>query len=397
MWNTFLSTSPPYSVTRFHLDLCPRCCYDLSMRLALTLPIAFISLITASAQLSYAASLVMAALHPSQRAQNAPSESPEQADTIMPPEDLLKRAQSGDTDAQVELGYFYSNPENPDHLSMYTWFLKAARAENLEAQATVGFLILEGIGTPAHPPTALLWLEAAAERGDTESQLMLATIFLNASHGISRDLERAFKYFKLASSSGSAQAQLMLAICYENGIGCEVNHELALEYAKKSAAQLDPQALCMLGDLARKNVPHGTKIDRATVMPALDPIARGYYLHAAFLGEKKANYELAKAALQESGKQRSMDSEEKKRAVVALLEHATMEGYAPAMYELGLCYSWGYGVEKDEQYAADLIAEAAAHGYEPARYMMVYLHTIGQGVDYSLSDAYEWLHAMPRG
>ncbi len=301
-----------------------------------------------------------------------------------PPAELVERAGQGDISSQISLAEYYAHPDHYAPHNMLTWYMKAAQAGSARAQAMVGYLLLEGIGAPSHPPTAMPWLELAAEQSDTESQLLLASIYLNGSHGIPANHALAFHYFSQAAKAKHPQAQLMLAICLEHGIGCKPDSSLALLYAQKAAAQNNAQALTFLGDLAQKSVPHGTKNHLPTAKPPLSPTARAYYMHAAFLQHAKANYELALDALRESGNTRFSDSREKQEAIFSLFEDAATDGYAPAMYELALCYLWGYGVEPDARYAAKLAADASAHGYHAASYLVSYLLTQGLGAGHHL-------------
>ncbi len=46
---------------------------------------------------------------------------------------------------------------------------------------------------------------------------------------------------------------------------------------------------------------------------------------------------------------------------------AANRNYALAQYELGICYSWGFGVEKNDEDAAYWYARAANQGFATAQ------------------------------
>ena len=49
------------------------------------------------------------------------------------------------------------------------------------------------------------------------------------------DERRAFVCFKRAAEGGLAEGLYNLGLLYDQGFGCEQNHDLALEYCRKAA------------------------------------------------------------------------------------------------------------------------------------------------------------------
>ncbi len=319
------------------------------------------------------------------------SPSPSSPPALPPPPELLKKGEAGDVASQIELARFYSKSESYNEMLMYSWYLRAARQGNVGAQATVGFLLTQGVGTPENMTAAIHWLELAAAQGDLDSQLLLGTLYLRGEDGVPRLTRLAFDYFGKAAQQGSAQGQLMLAVCYENGIGCDQSTPDARVWAQKAAQQGDFRALTMLGDWVRDGVLHGTNSLKKTYSPDADAQARPYYLEAALRGGGRAHYELALAARREAEAQ-GVDDALFREQYFQALELGVEAGDVLALYELAMCYEWGYGVEVDVPYAAQLMADAAAMDYEPARYQLLRMMSLGVGVSASLLDEYSWLY-----
>ena len=66
------------------------------------------------------------------------------------------------------------------------------------------------------------------------------------------------------------------------------------------------------------------------------------------------------------------------------------QDYAPAQYQMGILYSFGWGVEQDYKQAFKWLKEAAIQNYPHAQYQVGAAYTIGQGVKEDRRQALYW-------
>ncbi len=73
------------------------------------------------------------------------------------------------------------------------------------------------------------------------------------------------------------------------------------------------------------------------------------------------------------------------------LKAAAKQGIADMQYCLGVCYQFGYGVEKNEAQAVYWWRKAAKQGYADAQYALGVCYYLGQGVTEDYKEAKKWL------
>jgi len=179
---------------------------------------------------------------------------------------------------------------------------------------------------------AVRWYRAAAEQGHAKAQNNLA-ICISENGG---DCAESFQWFFRAAENGSPAGQFNLGRCYLNGKGAS-DFSAALAWFRRSAEQGYPQAKKFLTYLEKE---------------------KDLYF-AAERGDLKAQYELAV----------SCRSAFIKNAVEAAkwFQESARGGYAPAQFELGLCFLSGNGVEQDEAEAMKWLGRAAGQGHQEAQ------------------------------
>lgn len=102
-----------------------------------------------------------------------------------------------------------------------------------------------------------------ADAGDVEKQLGLATCFEDGI-GCAVNYELAMKYYKMAADQGNAMAQYCLGRMYEEGKGVEVDYDMALAYYKLSAEEKNKFAIYHLGMMYKDG--KGVKTDLETAI-----------------------------------------------------------------------------------------------------------------------------------
>ena len=165
---------------------------------------------------------------------------------------ILKAAEQGNTDAMSEMGNAYLNGWGVpvDYKRAVQWFRKAAEQGNAVAQSNLGVCYEKGAGVPQNRMEAFKLYQKAAEQGNAPAQNFLADYYFKdyASIGIAQDFDKAFDLYLKAAEQGIVPAQCQLGYCYLKGLGTNQNTSKALEWWEKAGEQNnDAIALFNLG------------------------------------------------------------------------------------------------------------------------------------------------------
>ncbi len=131
--------------------------------------------------------------------------------------DLELLAQKGDPEAQFALGEKYRNGAKgipKDHAKAFLWIRKAAEQGYALAQATLGYLYLNGYGTDADPDKAFLWYQVSAGQGITWAQNALGDCYYFGD-GVGQDFKMALEWYRKAAERNLPDAFYNLGWCYE--------------------------------------------------------------------------------------------------------------------------------------------------------------------------------------
>jgi hypothetical protein len=116
---------------------------------------------------------------------------------------LETRANSGDADAQYQLGkrFCSSEVESRDYAQGVFWMRKAAAQGDVRAETSLGLLYARGLGVGRSYSEAAKWLRKGAERGFPLAQNQLGVMYAQGK-GVTRDLDQAMIWFSKAASRG---------------------------------------------------------------------------------------------------------------------------------------------------------------------------------------------------
>jgi hypothetical protein len=164
-------------------------------------------------------------------------------------EELEKAAQSGDAEAQTQLGLLMATGEHvePDMEGAHSWFLKAAQLGEVTAMFNLGIMFEKGLGADADPGEAALWYWQAAEQGDTGAKMKLGSMLL-MGRGFAEG-SSVTKAIEASAEKGYPYAQSFLAKLYLDGLGLEQSDELAEKWFQLAAKQGDESAIFNLGEM----------------------------------------------------------------------------------------------------------------------------------------------------
>lgn len=158
---------------------------------------------------------------------------------------LLHAAQRGHGPAQVDLGFIYLNGTGTpkDLVQAFKWFDAAARNDMVLAQCMLGDFYRGGLGgAPRDPATAVRWYRKTADgnaRCASKSQYELYASYA-AGLGVKKDMRTAIEWLKRSAHAGNPQAQRALGLAYQRGQGVEANPALAKKWLLKSREGVAP-------------------------------------------------------------------------------------------------------------------------------------------------------------
>ncbi|MDE6577277.1 MAG: hypothetical protein K2K58_03800, partial [Muribaculaceae bacterium] len=285
-------------------------------------------------------------------------------------------------------------------------FERAAELGNVGAMFNLALYYEHGDRIPKDIHKALKWYKAAAEKGDATSMVNLGSLLEDGPEDIQNHKE-AFQWFLKAAESGYTVAWNEVAHCYKYGIGVERSADKAYENYLKATDTEDPSMtyfnLYLLyadGKACEQN------LEKAVP----------WLIRAAEMKSSVANYHLG--LLYKNGVGVEQDGMEAFRRFKisaegghphALYElgiiykyvfndpHSAFECFyrsasenIESMYELGTCYYYGKGCEKDDNKAFQCYRKAAEAGNCEAQYEVGVCYRQGEGCEQNFLKAIEW-------
>ncbi|RUM68741.1 MAG: hypothetical protein DSZ05_00590 [Sulfurospirillum sp.] len=100
----------------------------------------------------------------------------------------------------------------------YEAFYALAQSGDLDAQALLGEMYLDGIGVSEDYAKAFKWLSNAAKKGDPQAEYLLGHMYENGLY-VSADVAKAVEWYTKAAQGGDIMAQYSLALIYKEGKG----------------------------------------------------------------------------------------------------------------------------------------------------------------------------------
>jgi len=147
-------------------------------------------------------------------------------------------AESGDPEAQLNLGFIYSYGLGvvQDYGEAAKWLFRAARQNQAEAQSSLGTAYFHGQGVPQDYNQALKWYRQAAAQNDGSAIFGLASMYAKGL-GVKRDYQRAFRLGLKAANMNDIGAQFLVAQLYSVGLGVKKDDVQALMWFGVAASR----------------------------------------------------------------------------------------------------------------------------------------------------------------
>jgi len=123
-----------------------------------------------------------------------------------------------------------------DHTAAFEHWKPLAEEGDARAQAQLGRLYAEGLGTAKDAGKALTWYRKAAERGEAVAEDGLGVLYMTGD-GVAEDPEQAMQWFRRAAAQGLSRAELHIGAAFERGQGVARNPVEAAKWYRRAAEQ----------------------------------------------------------------------------------------------------------------------------------------------------------------
>lgn len=297
---------------------------------------------------------------------------------------IEKKANTGDVDAQFEIGSFYYQGfgVTQSYENSAKWFLKAAKAGNLKAQHNLGNAYRVGKGVVLNKKKAFFWFNKAANQNSGLSQLNLAIIY-ETGQGAKQDYDKALYWYEKAEKNG---------IDIENGIEDLKKKKNRIEAKIRSCFSelcklrtTNPLSKKLKEDVKRiiKNVlPRKKEMDSFFLKSYISAIMDGFIDDRVSLGSEYFNGTMI---------------EKNRELAVLWFRGAAEEGHPVGQYELALCYQFGKGLIKNRIEANKWFKKAfryrikeANTGDSKSQFILAGMYNHGWGVDKNDKKCFYW-------
>ncbi|MBI4863072.1 MAG: SEL1-like repeat protein [Candidatus Riflebacteria bacterium] len=304
---------------------------------------------------------------------------------------IAHAAAQGRSRAQAALGLLYEQGlglATIDPRQAAKWYGLAAQGGEVEAQAALASLLLEGNGCAKNPSEALALARKAADAGSARAGDVLGDLLVSG-RGVIRNEEEGFTWFRWAAGRGYAEAEMDVGRCYLKGLGVKQDPVQASTWFARAAKGLavagaggSARAALLLASCYRD----GNGVDRDLILAA------GWYRRAADQGYADAQFHLGLCTEDGSGVARDPVQ------AAEWYRKAAQQGLVEAQNRLGRCFDEGIGVAKDPTQAVGWYLKAAEQGYAAAQDNLGVSYQEGTGIAKDLGLAVSWyLKAAEQG
>jgi len=144
-------------------------------------------------------------------------------------------ADAGLAQAQAKLGYIY-DVSNQDEMAVH-WYRKASMQHDPDGEFGLGEMYAKGEGVDQDFDVAIEMYMRAAVGGHAQARRVLANAYEHGAFGRKVDEAEALRWLRLAADSGDADAMLRIASLYrDGGLGVIPSPALAEQWQTRADA-----------------------------------------------------------------------------------------------------------------------------------------------------------------
>ena len=308
-------------------------------------------------------------------------------------DEIIRRAESGDQAAQIELGEMYWSgiAVKPDPEKAFYWWTKAADGGNVEMMTKLGILYSDGHpghGIAPDPPKGEFWLLKAGKKGYSSAAHLLTMLYREGKGAIPADTAK-YRYWyerwaEAAARKGDFRIASRLAGFYTGSIDTEHNVKWPEDPAKAAslyewaADSGDVHAQTQLGIIYLAG--RGVEKD--------EQLAFQWFLKAADSEAPVVTAWAHLVVMYEQGIGTGKDDAEAQKFLDRILDskHYT----AGSLHMIGQLYHQGNIVPRDDTRAAHYYHMSSVRGEPEAQFHLGQLFWNGSGVAHSPINAYAW-------
>lgn len=303
-----------------------------------------------------------------------------------------------------------SNGASPaDSVQKTHWYRMAAERGQSDAQVLLASILVAGNGGAMDDAQAVEWLRKAAEASNQWGQLILAQM-LQAGRGVARNDSEAVVWLSKAAQQNYPRAQNALGMSFQLGKGVANDDAQAVDWYRKAAsagnaegqlnlaamfargrgvAKDEVQAIAWYRKAAEQGLPQaqnalGVMVQDGRGVTSNDALAATWYQKAAKGGNDWGQYNLAE--MLSSGRGIAKDE----ARAIEWYRKAAQQGLPQAQNALGVRYQDGRGVRKDDAQAFAWYQKAAEAGHDWGQYHLAEMLWSGRGVAKDEARAIIW-------
>ncbi|EKX38086.1 hypothetical protein GUITHDRAFT_77568, partial [Guillardia theta CCMP2712] len=270
-----------------------------------------------------------------------------------------------------------------------SWFLEGALKGNDKAQYHLGICYAEGLGVEKSYKRAAGWFSKSARQGHVKATYELALCY-RYGDGVSKSYTKCRRLLQSASRKGSLPALEDLAVAHLKGkLGLEPNASAAVPLLIKAADRGSKRAMTWVG-LMYAEGRYGMLQDDEKAEWYLLRSAREYK-EGSQVGKEiragaRALFKLAQRFAEGRGVKQNYEK------AIDWYSRASIKGYSPAFYELGMCYikGLGHGLDQSDSAAVEWYARASEEGHAKAQFKLGLFYLKGRSMPKDEFMATEW-------
>lgn len=287
---------------------------------------------------------------------------------------LLKRAESNDTAAQVQLGESYLNGTGVDKdlAKAKIWFEASASSGNAAAQYQLGRMFAKGLGVEKDEVRAFSLFEKSAAQGNGKGIHALGVSHYLGS-GTSKDVKKAIELWQKSATLGNADSEFNIGYALEEA-GPLHDLQAAMSWYERAVEHGSTEAIVNLGVMHRDGIGVPKDLQKAIAL----------FQKGTDLNDSRSQYMLGYMYLEGLGvpvdTAKSLD----------LWKRSAEGGDDTAQYEIGRAYLNGNGIPKDVGKASEWYLKSAVQGNTQAQHLIGWMYAQGEGLSKDMVLAYAW-------
>jgi tetratricopeptide (TPR) repeat protein len=150
---------------------------------------------------------------------------------------FINAANIGYADAQCCVGCCYKHGygTEKDYSEARVWYDKSSKNGCARALRHIAMCYEDGLGVEKDINQAINWYKKAIESGDKYSMVIIGSIYYYGKNEIAINHVEAFKWYAKAAEEGDSDGMWRLGMCYENGMGVNMDWDMAREWYEKAS------------------------------------------------------------------------------------------------------------------------------------------------------------------